>query len=248
MPGLRAARSARSGSSVTPRPAVTRAWAATKSSVVNATRGAKPADAHCCSRCARQRSHPAIHRCSDSRARSAGHSSVTAGASGGSPPHTAVSGMMRCTASDSSTCSRSSSRSAACPGSDGRLPSAASCRKISATSTYPARSIRSASGGSASVSRRSTLGCRSCRIAAAAGTSVPSAEGKAASRSRPARSPEKTASSFSAASRRPITSTARSASSRPASVSRMPRPARCTSLVPVSASSRARWWLTDGWA
>ena len=84
--------------------------------------------------------------------------------------------------------------------------------------------------------------------AAAAGTIVLSAEGKAASRSRPARSPEKTASSFSAASRRPITSTARSASSRPASVSRMPRPARCTSLMPVSASSRARWWLTDGWA
>ena len=118
--------------------------------------------------------------------------------------------------------------------------SSASCRKISATSTYPARSIRSASGGSASVSRRSKPGCRSCRIAAAVGTMVPRADGNAASRSRPARSPAKTTSSFSAASRRPMTSTARSASSRPASVSRMPRPARWTSLVPVSASSRAR--------
>ena len=127
-------------------------------------------------------------------------------------------------------------------------PSSASCRKISATSTYPARSIRSASGGSASVSRRSKPGCRSCRIAAAVGTMVPRAEGNAASRSRPARSPAKTTSSFSAASRRPMTSTARSASSRPASVSRMPRPARWTSLVPVSASSRARWWLTEGCA
>ena len=127
-------------------------------------------------------------------------------------------------------------------------PSSASCRKISATSTYPARSIRSASGGSASVSRRSKPGCRSSRIAAAVGTMVPRADGNAASRSRPARSPAKTTSSFSAASRRPMTSTARSASSRPASVSRMPRPARCTSLVPVSASSRARWWLTDGCA
>jgi len=108
--------------------------------------------------------------------------------------------------------------------------------------------MRTASCGSASVSRRSTLGYRSFKIAAAAGTIVLSAEGNAASRSRPARSPAKTASSFSAASRRPITSTARSASNRPASVSRMPRPARWTSLVPVSASSRARWWLTDGWA
>ena len=61
-PGLRAARSARSGSSVTPRPAVTRACAATKSSVVNAIRGVKPAEAHCCSRCSRQRSQPAIQR------------------------------------------------------------------------------------------------------------------------------------------------------------------------------------------
>jgi hypothetical protein len=77
---------------------------------------------------------------------------------------------------------------------------------------------------------------------------VPSADGNAASRSRPARSPANTASSFSAASSRPITSTARSASSLPASVSRMPRPARWTSLVPVSASSRARWWLTEGCA
>jgi len=33
----------------------------------------------------------------------------------------------------------------------------------------------------------------------------------------------------------------RSARSRPASVSRMPRPTRCSSCAPVSASSRARW-------
>ena len=62
-------------------------------------------------------------------------------------------------------------------------------RNTSATSTYPARSMRSASGGSASVSRRSTPGCCSRRSAAAAGTMVPSADGNAASRSRPARSP-----------------------------------------------------------
>ena len=77
---------------------------------------------------------------------------------------------------------------------------------------------------------------------------MPSADGNAASRSRPARSPAKTASSFSAASSLPITSTARSASSLPASVSLIPRPARWISLVPVSASSRARWWLTEGCA
>ena len=90
---------------------MTRACAATKSSVVNAILGVNPADAHCLSRCSRHRSQPAIQRWSDSRARSAGHSSVTAGASGGSPPQTAVSGMIRCTGSDSSTSSRRSSRS-----------------------------------------------------------------------------------------------------------------------------------------
>ena len=44
-------------------------------------------------------------------------------------------------------------------------------------------------GGSASVSRRSTPGWYSRSSAAAAGTIVPSADGNAASRSRPARSP-----------------------------------------------------------
>ena len=32
-----------------------------------------------------------------------------------------------------------------------------------------------------------------------------------------------------------------------AGVRRMPRPTRCSSCAPVSASSRARWWVTDGW-
>ena len=43
-----------------------------------------------------------------------------------------------------------------------------------------------------------------------------------------------------AASIRPMISAARSASSRPAGVSRIPRPTRCSSCAPVSASSRAR--------
>ena len=29
-------------------------------------------------------------------------------------------------------------------------------------------------------------------------------------------------------------------------VIRIPRPIRCTSLAPVAASRRERWWLTDG--
>ena len=90
--------------------------------------------------------------------------------------------------------------------------------------------------------RRAVIACwvRLEQAAAAAGTKVPRAEGKAASRTRPARSPVCAASSSSAASRRPRISSARSASSRPASVSRIPRPTRCTSRLPVSASSRAR--------
>ena len=91
-------------------------------------------------------------------------------------------------------------------------------------------------------------GLSASSLAAAAGTMVPSAEGKAASRTRPSRSPTWAASSFSAASSRPRISSARSASSRPASVSRTPRPARCSSRAPVSASRRAMWWLIEGWA
>jgi len=37
-------------------------------------------------------------------------------------------------------------------------------------------------------------------------------------------------------------------SSRPASVSRIPRPMRCSKGTPTSASSFARVWLTEGWA
>ena len=81
----------------------------------------------------------------------------------------------------------------------------------------------------------------------AAGTSDPIADEKPASRTRPAVSPTWAESSASAASIRPMISAARSASSCPAWVSRMPRPTRCSSCAPVSASSRARWWLTDGW-
>jgi hypothetical protein len=54
-------------------------------------------------------------------------------------------------------------------------------------------------------------------------------------------------SSASAASMRPRISAARAASSRPAGVSRIPRPTRCSSCAPVSASSRPRWWVTEGW-
>ena len=156
---------------------------------MNATFGVNPAAAHCLSRCSRHRSQPAIQRCPDSRARSAGQISVTAGAISGSP--LGAEGMIRCTASDSSTCSRMSPGSAAAGSASPSSPASpsGSCRKTSATSTYPARSMRTASGGSASVSRRSTLGCRSRSIAAAAGTIVPSADGNAASRSRPARMP-----------------------------------------------------------
>ena len=75
-----------------------------------------------------------------------------------------------------------------------------------------------------------------------------SAEGKAANLTVPARRPTRSASSVSAADTRPRISSARRASSAPASVSRTLRPIRCNSTAPVSASSRARWWLTEGWA
>ena len=74
-----------------------------------------------------------------------------------------------------------------------------------------------------------------------------SADPYVATRTRPALSPTWADSSASAESTRPTISAARSASSRPASVSRMPRPTRWNSWAPVSASSRAMWWLTEGW-
>ncbi len=64
MPGWRAARRARSGSIATPRPAAASACATSTSSVVNAMSGVKPASSHCQIRWARQRSQPAIQRCS----------------------------------------------------------------------------------------------------------------------------------------------------------------------------------------
>ncbi len=98
------------------------------------------------------------------------------------------------------------------------------------------------------MSRMSTPGWPSRSMAAADGTIVPRAEPNAASRTRPVLRPACAASSASAASSLPSTSAARSASSLPASVSLTPRPARWISLAPVSASRRARWWLTDGCA
>ena len=68
-----------------------------------------------------------------------------------------------------------------------------------------------------------------------------------ATRTRPALSPTWAESSASAASMRPMISAARSASSCPAWVSRIPRPTRCSSCAPVSLSSRAMWWVTVGW-
>ena len=184
----------------------------------------------------------------------------------------AVSGMIRCTVSDSSTCSRMSAGLSrprlacypSCPhrphrphrrGDSPRSRAPPPARRRPPRAGRSARRPRTRPGASAPLPAappRSAAGRRWDAARAGSpprpGTMVLRAEGNAASRSRPARSPAKTASSFSAASRRPITSVARSASSRPASVSRMPRPARWTSLVPVSASRRARWWLTDGWA
>jgi len=120
------------------------------------------------------------------------------------------------------------------PGSVAALVRAARQRAVvvtAATVTVP--------GGSAWASIRPVPGRRAWSAAAAAGTIVPRADPKAASRTRSSRSPTCAASSASAESSRPMISAARSASSRPASVSCTLRPDRCSSWAPVSASSRA---------
>src|SRR6202007_1719488 len=82
------------------------------------------------------------------------------------------------------------SPAAAIPGSGSRPASGSASGSgvylnTRATSTYPARSMRSASGGSASVSRRSMLGSRVRSRGAAAGTMGPRGDGDAASCRRP---------------------------------------------------------------
>ena len=90
-------------------------------------------------------------------------------------------------------------------------------------------------------------GCSRRRVAAACGTRAASADWKPATRTRPVRRPTIADSSAAAVSTRPTISAARRARCSPSGVSRMPRPTRWTSRAPVSASSRARWWLTAGW-
>ncbi|GLY85694.1 hypothetical protein Airi02_036230 [Actinoallomurus iriomotensis] len=70
---------------------------------------------------------------------------------------------------------------------------------------------------------------------------------KPASLTRPAFNPTSAASSAVADSTRPMISAARSASRRPAGVSRIPRPTRWTRRAPTCASSLDSWWLIDGW-
>src|SRR3954468_10456174 len=107
--------------------------------------------------------------------------------------------------------------------------------------TGPVRSSSSASSGCVSVRCTCRPGCFRGSAARAPRTSDPIAEEKPASRTRPAFRPTWADSSASAASSRPRISAARAASSCPAGVSGMPRPTRCNSCAPVSASSRARW-------
>ena len=91
-------------------------------------------------------------------------------------------------------------------------------------------------------------GAEARMLAAASVTTLLSADWKPATRTLPLRSPPIAASSSSAELTLPRISAARCASSSPAGVSRMPRPARCVRGSPTSASSRERWWLIEGWA
>ncbi len=97
-----------------------------------------------------------------------------------------------------------------------------------------------------SVSSSRRPGCSSASLAETSGIIETITEPNVATRTRPALSPTCADSSAAADSTRPMISVARSASTRPASVSRMPRPTLWNSCAPVSASSRARWWLTEG--
>lgn len=131
-----------------------------------------------------------------------------------------------------------------------RNPSASTgapvCRKTRATSISPCRSSFRASTGCSSTRLSRRPGCARASAVTAAGTIVLSTDALAARRTRPVCRPTCAASSVDAASTRPTISAARPAGSRPSGVRRIPRPIRCTSLTPVAASSRDRWWLTDG--
>ena len=109
----------------------------------------------------------------------------------------------------------------------------------SASSSSPLLSCGSASSGSASASDSSTAGWRCLNVAIASGISVAPADSNEAIRRRPPRRPAIASSSASASARLPRIASVWRTSARPASVSRMPRTLRSTSVVPASRSSAA---------
>ena len=81
----------------------------------------------------------------------------------------------------------------------------------------------------------------------ARGTRVAAAEGYAASRTRPAAAPVRSASSSSAMCSWTARASARASSTRPGSVSSTPPAPRSRSVQPADRSSARRCWLTAGW-
>ena len=118
---------------------------------------------------------------------------------------------------------------------------------MSAISSSPLLSFGSESIGSASDSDSSTAGWRSRKVAIASGISVAPADSKDAMRRRPPRSPAIASSSASASASRPRIASVWRTSARPASVRRMPRTLRSTSVVPASRSSAAICCETADW-
>ncbi|GAA3058089.1 hypothetical protein GCM10020000_46000 [Streptomyces olivoverticillatus] len=90
-------------------------------------------------------------------------------------------------------------------------------------------------------------GCAARISASAPGTSVELPLGKDTSRTRPARSPAIAAISSSAAVSPARMPEACRTSASPASVSRISRPVRISSGVPVDCSRAFICWLTAGW-
>ena len=109
----------------------------------------------------------------------------------------------------------------------------------SATSISPLRSSGAESSGSAMISDSSTPGCSARKAAIASGISVAAADSNAARRRRPPRTPAIASSSASASPSRARIASAWRTSASPASVSRMPRALRWTSVQPASRSSAA---------
>ena len=109
----------------------------------------------------------------------------------------------------------------------------------SARSSSPLLSSGAESSGSAMISDSSTPGCSARKAAIASGISVAAADSNAASRSRPPRRPAIASSSASASPRRARIASAWRTSASPASVSRIPRALRWTSVQPASRSSAA---------